>query len=190
LGLAFVALATAPSAAGAAPLDTVTATGSASSLYSNIQITAQSGSSGENPSGNVSLTIGNVIDISGPVTSLTVTGSDSGAGTSTASTVALIGVQTTQHGPQTVKLVDSGGNGLDTICVWSGAPPDCTMILGGEPFNVSSPLSNGRAVVFDAPLLPTSKGQCLHGGWRNYGNAFKNQGQCVAFVEKQARQRL
>jgi hypothetical protein len=27
---------------------------------------------------------------------------------------------------------------------------------------------------------PTSKGQCKHGGWMNFG--FKNQGQCIAFV--------
>ncbi len=36
-------------------------------------------------------------------------------------------------------------------------------------------------------LLPTSKAQCKHGGWRDYPQ-FKNQGQCVAFVVKQARQ--
>jgi hypothetical protein len=38
-----------------------------------------------------------------------------------------------------------------------------------------------RATVFDARLLPTSKAQCKHGGWRNYPQ-FKNQGDCVRFV--------
>lgn len=28
----------------------------------------------------------------------------------------------------------------------------------------------------------TSKEQCKHGGWRTFGTAFKNQGDCVAFV--------
>jgi hypothetical protein len=32
-------------------------------------------------------------------------------------------------------------------------------------------------------LLPTSKEQCKKGGWKNFGTAFKNQGQCVKFVE-------
>ena len=32
------------------------------------------------------------------------------------------------------------------------------------------------------PFLPTSKDQCKHSGWRNYG-VFKNQGDCVNFVE-------
>jgi hypothetical protein len=34
------------------------------------------------------------------------------------------------------------------------------------------------------PCLPTSKDQCKNGGWRNYGTTFKNQGQCVAFVQR------
>ncbi len=36
-------------------------------------------------------------------------------------------------------------------------------------------------MVFDAPLLPTSKDQCKNGGWRNFPQ-FKNQGDCVSFV--------
>ena len=31
--------------------------------------------------------------------------------------------------------------------------------------------------------VPTSKEQCKNGGWRNFPE-FKNQGQCVAFVER------
>jgi hypothetical protein len=29
-------------------------------------------------------------------------------------------------------------------------------------------------------VRPTSKADCQHGGWRNYG--FQNQGQCIQFV--------
>jgi hypothetical protein len=32
------------------------------------------------------------------------------------------------------------------------------------------------------PRVPTNKEQCKHGGWHNFPK-FKNQGQCVAFVE-------
>jgi hypothetical protein len=35
------------------------------------------------------------------------------------------------------------------------------------------------------PPPPTSKQQCEHGGWRNFGSRFKNQGQCVSLVEHQ-----
>jgi streptogramin lyase len=33
-----------------------------------------------------------------------------------------------------------------------------------------------------ASPAPTSKNQCKHGGWRQFG--FSNQGQCVAFVQR------
>ena len=32
--------------------------------------------------------------------------------------------------------------------------------------------------------VPTGKDQCKNGGWRTFGPMFKNQGQCVAFVER------
>ena len=32
--------------------------------------------------------------------------------------------------------------------------------------------------------LPTTKEECKNGGWRNYGTTFKDQGQCVAFVQR------
>lgn len=31
-------------------------------------------------------------------------------------------------------------------------------------------------------LLPTSKDQCMKGGWKTFGSVFKNQGDCVSFV--------
>jgi hypothetical protein len=36
-------------------------------------------------------------------------------------------------------------------------------------------------------LLPTSKNQCKDGGWRTFGTAFKNQGDCVSFVATRGR---
>jgi hypothetical protein len=35
----------------------------------------------------------------------------------------------------------------------------------------------------DLAPLPTSREQCKNGGWMNCGTTFKNQGQCVSFVE-------
>jgi hypothetical protein len=40
-------------------------------------------------------------------------------------------------------------------------------------------------VVVDVPppaRTPASKDQCRGGGWRDFG--FRNQGQCIAFVER------
>ncbi len=60
----------------------------------------------------------------------------------------------------------------------------------GVRFNLSVPDTfSGPAnysldgVTLDStPNLPTSKDQCKNGGWRNYGRTFKNQGDCVSFV--------
>jgi hypothetical protein len=37
-------------------------------------------------------------------------------------------------------------------------------------------------VVPPPPSLPTTTAECKHGGWKNYGDVFKNQGDCVSFV--------
>ncbi len=181
LGLALTGLALAPVASGATPVDTVAATGSGGEFgeYSNININAQSGSSGENPSGTGSFTIFS-FHVSGPVTCLRVSGPDQGAGTTGSPTTAVLNIQDPSNGIVTVVLTDNGGNGTDVI----NAQPL------GRAFNDCSPaaplfaatLTSGRAVVFDAPLLPTSKEQCKKGGFRNY-TQFKNQGDCVSFVE-------
>ena len=31
-------------------------------------------------------------------------------------------------------------------------------------------------------ISPTSKAQCMNGGWKSFGTSFKNQGDCVSFV--------
>jgi hypothetical protein len=195
MGLALMALVFAPSASGAAPLDTVTVTGSTFaspgiSPISAIDIHAQSGTSGQNPSGSVQFTVGGSIFVSGPVTCLSVTGPDQGGGISTAPTTAILGFddQTFLHAIQTFKIVDNGGNGADTmsaVSIGGRAPSDCSP--ASPPVSPPLTLTNGRAVVFDAPVLPTTKAQCKNGGWQNY-QQFKNQGQCVVFVVKQARQ--
>lgn len=59
---------------------------------------------------------------------------------------------------------------------------DCSLPFDGGVAR----LTNGRALAFDAPVLPTSKAQCKNGGWRNFPQ-FKNQGQCVAAFPRQMR---
>jgi hypothetical protein len=87
----------------------------------------------------------------------------------------------TNLGVVTIEVVDNGGNGSD---VWSAAPTtraptDCS------PFDLAGTtqrLTEGRALVFDAPLVPTTKAQCRQGGWQQFG--FTNHGRCVAFVSR------
>ena len=47
---------------------------------------------------------------------------------------------------------------------------------------------NGAApsVTITYTAVPTSIGQCKKNGWKNFGTMFKNQGQCVKFVEEHA----
>lgn len=163
LGVAFVALAFAPSAASAAPLDTVTATGGGPAApgfvgpFSDISISAQSGTSGQNPSGTVSFTIG-PFALSGPVTCLSVTGPDQGAGSAGSPTTAVLNfLESTGPfaGINTVELVDNGGNGADAIIATPDfrSPTDCSLPVPGT----AGTLTDGRAVVYDAPLAdPTS----------------------------------
>jgi hypothetical protein len=174
MGLVF-----APSAS-AAQLDTATATGSSGNeLFSNINISAQSGTSGQNPSGTASFTVLGIFGVSGPVTCLSVTGPDQGPGTVGSPTTAVLNFESSSVGVVTVQLVDNGGNGADVFGAEATgrSPTDCSPIT----FEGAVTLTNGRATVFDAPVLPTSQDQCKEGGWQTF-EVFKNQGDCVSFV--------
>ena len=106
LGLALMGLVFAPSAS-AAQLDTATATGSTGNgFFSNINISAQSGTSGQNPSGTASFTVQNAVDVSGPVTCLSVTGPDRGAASVGSPTTTVLNFQSSNYGVVTVTLTD------------------------------------------------------------------------------------
>ncbi len=95
---------------------------------------------------------------------------------------------------QPVTAVTPVGQGDTFTSVCTGAPQAWTLVATGA-FTVGSARAdafinnNGNtgsstAVIslIDAPPpLPTSKEQCMNGGWKNYG-VFKNQGDCVSFV--------
>jgi hypothetical protein len=186
LGVALIAMVLRPSVSSAAiPQDTVSATGTGSfpvgsGGYFNIAITAQSGPSGENASGTAAFNLGSPdgLLVSGPVTCLSVTGPDRGVGTPETPTTAVLNLQSNQFGVVTVKLVDNGGNGTDVMSALPELSTTCSLPFEG----LTVTLTNGRAVIFDAPPLPMSKDQCKDGGWRNFPQ-FKNQGDCVSFVE-------
>jgi hypothetical protein len=201
LASAFVGgIGTANAAPPSAPLDTVSATGESAVIltpfpvfpppqFTGINISAQSGTAGQNPTGFASYTFG-PFHQSGSVTCLRVTGPDRGAGTPGAPTTAVLNF--VDQPPDffagdviTVQLVDKGGNGQDVMGISADttgtrAPGDCPVQFTADPF-ASAPLTSGRAIVIDATPLPTSTDQCKNGGWRNFPG-FTNQGDCVSFV--------
>jgi hypothetical protein len=125
-----------------------------------LRVDARSGPSGENPTGH--FTCGTFFD--GPVTCLSVRGN-----------VALLTTQTPQFGAVGVRITDNGPSN-DQVEAFPGAgcPTPLSFYIG---IGVA-----GDITVVDAPPGPTSKEQCKNGGFAQFG--FKNQGQCVAFVQR------
>jgi len=138
---------------------------------------ARSGPSGENPTGSVHLTaFPEGVDITLPVTCLNVVDNRATIGTFASGFALFFFVE------------DNDGVGQDHV-LWgftpsASAPTACPATPDGVPFSFSESgtINTGDVVVIDAPSLPTSKDQCKNGGWRNFPG-FKNQGDCVNFVE-------
>jgi hypothetical protein len=124
------------------------------------------------------------LTVSGPVTCLNVDGPDQGAGRPGAPTTAVLAFDSSQgptdFGIVTVLIIDNGGNGTDIFVPRIFGSGDCSP-FGAAP-TPEFTLASGRAVVFDASVVPTSKDQRMNGGHVSFG--FKNQGECVAFVER------
>ncbi len=183
----FVPGSSATAAPSPSPLDTVNVQESGGFVFDLVNITAQASPTGQNVSGTATVSLRGAFAVSGPVTCLSVTGPDQGGGTPSAPTTATLNFQD-PRGVLTARIVDNGGQSSnpDEIQVFAGgrAPTDCSPLAPG--FGIDELLTAGRAVVFDAPLVPTSKDQCKDGGWRSFGTMFRNQGQCVAFVERGA----
>jgi hypothetical protein len=136
-----------------------------------IDVDAHSGPSGENPTGNASISL-RANFIGGPVTCLTVTGNR-----------AVVGGEFAGFGYLFV-LVDNAATGTPDR-FGSGDPgQDSPTSCPANPAVALDPIESGDLVVHDARPFPTSKDQCKNGGWRNFGTRFKNQGQCIAFVER------
>jgi hypothetical protein len=137
--------------------------------FTVIDIDATSGPSGENPTGQVRFDVFDFLNVGGPVTCLAVSGN-----TATINIDDQIG----GFGVVTVQVVDGQPDSFDAAPT-GRAPTDCSPL---PPSGLEGPVvSGGDIVVVDAPPLPTSKEQCKKGGWRDFPQ-FKNQGQCIAFV--------
>jgi hypothetical protein len=177
-----------PSVSSAAPpaptfLDTAKASGDNLVLDDfsafDIDVDASSGPSGEDPGGHVSFGFNplfGVEPVTGPVTCLEVTGNTA------VMTVAGPFASFPNFPAFTVKVVDNGGSGLDRFQYFP-IPPENSQYLDCRanpiPTDFGGPLI-GRAEVFDSPPPPTSKRQCMHGGFAQFG--FRSAGQCIAFV--------
>jgi hypothetical protein len=135
------------------------------------ELSATSGPGGEDPTGHGTVTARGIGTLfSGPVTCLAVHGNTAtinfeDQATEVAGTIFT--VQVTDGQPDTLGLALPGR-----------APADCSP----SPFG-QAPILTGNITVVDAEPLPlTSKDQCKEGGWEQFG--FKNQGRCVAFVQR------
>lgn len=142
---------------------------------------ASSGPSGQTPTGTVTLVLdfANAADVAFArynVTCLEVSGNRATVG----------GVLAFQLGgpplpPNALFYVEDGVGGAPDGAQFGGgvsSPP--TTCPDPLPPGTLTPSVGRDLIVHDAVDLPSSPRQCFGGGWRAFG--FKNQGQCVAFV--------
>ena len=61
--------------------------------------------------------------------------------------------------------------------------PQSGTLVPKSPATVATGEGPIGIAVSPLPRVPTSKEQCKNGGWRNFPQ-FKNQGQCIAFVNR------
>ena len=135
----------------------------------DLEINATSGPSGENPTGHAQFRVlDTTFYVRGPVTCLRVSGNTATINfQDTVNSLGVVTMQVVDNNPDTFQ--SAPGLRASTDC--SPLPPDLGIV---------GPLSTGDIVVVDAPPLPTTVGQCLHGGYAQFG--FRNVGQCVVFV--------
>ncbi len=191
----------APSLAGAAPrpaptalVDSVVGAGTAGGF--DFSLSVQSGPEGQNPVGTFEIPA--LFTGEGFPTCLSVQGRSAVVGVSYPQPFSSTGLSgflaaLTDNGSA------SGGAPVDTVDFFSFNDPSGVSLTTGGPTTCPAPggppppfsffptpfvLDSGDITITDAPSLPTSKEQCKNGGWRQFGKAFKNQGQCVAFVQR------
>jgi hypothetical protein len=137
------------------------------------QSSATSGPSGENPTGTVSANF-NEPFFDGSVTCLSVDDN-----------VALLKTQDASFGELlSFRVADNAGRGVGDLVETTFATGTASECAVPETSYIRMDrVTSGDITVVDAPPSPTSKDQCKNGGWRSFGDTFKNQGQCVAFLE-------
>ena len=129
-------------------------------------LTATSGPSGENPTGEIVWNSNLLFFDSGPITCLAVSGN-----------TATFNFASRELGGEivTVHVVDDSPDTLSILRL-QRVPTDCSP----PPEEDVAPLTSADITVVDAQATPTTIDQCRHGGWQQFG--FKNLGRCVAFV--------
>jgi hypothetical protein len=139
------------------------------------ELTATSGPNGENPSGEVGWAQDEMFGDVGPVTCLAVSGNSA--------TLNYVSVRFARQ-IITIHVVDDsptlppGSNDTFSLQFLGRAATDCAppteMFVLGQ--------GSGDITVVDAQPPPTTRGQCLNNGWKQFG--FANQGLCLAFVSR------
>jgi hypothetical protein len=131
------------------------------------ELSATSGPNGEDPTGEIVFNFVQIFD-SGPVTCLAVSGN-----------TAIFNFRSEFLGGLTVtaQVVDDSTDTFSILAV-GRSTIDCSP---SSP-TTAAPLIRGDLKVVDAQPPPTSKAQCVNGGWRQLG--FANQGLCIAFVNR------
>jgi hypothetical protein len=130
------------------------------------KLTATSGPNGENPTGEIAWTGNGIVD-HGPITCLAVSGN----------TASFNYVSSFLPGGPIVtgQVVDDNPDTFSTFLVGRAAT-DCSPPPG---VLIAQWVRGGDITVIDAQV-PTTRDQCLNGGWKQFG--FANQGQCIKFV--------
>jgi hypothetical protein len=182
LAIGAIGSATAAAQAQTVGQDRVTGSGVAIPDFDSFAFSATSDPSGANPSGSASWNnfYGNpFFHFEGSVVCLHVDGNQ-------ANMVVKVDLahSTIAFESFTFHLVDGGpaDSGQDRID-WTFGPLPTSCDQAPTPSS-SSTVTSGDIVIEDAPEVPASKAQCKNNGWKSFGSLFKNQGQCVAFVER------
>lgn len=178
--------------------DSVAGSVSSAMFVAEGSIEVRSGPSGEDPSGTFSFESATRMSgehfVSSSISCVAVSGS-----TAVVGGFGVLGTDTT--GPQGQVVHTVRDTGFIVVVRDNGSPlppPPGSPAIMVDDFNygyVAKPdcaapgitpvrWSFGDFTVIDAPSTPTSKAQCKHGAWRRYGTAFRDQGQCVASVER------
>lgn len=138
---------------------------------------AHSGPLGENPTGTARTGL-RVGQWGGPVTCLTAIGNR-----------AVIGGQNLfAERSYLFEVEDNAASGtpdrFGRFELLPDEPPPTTCPHPDDLDTGLAPIESGDLVVHDAvPLVPTTKEECKDGGWRDFPQ-FKNQGDCVSFVNQ------
>jgi hypothetical protein len=171
----------------------------APALFRTLGANARSGPAGEDPDGTMTWGepfAGGFSNSETEVSCLSIADHVAIIGVQGRTTITVIFGGVTVSAAGLIRVTDGGGpaSGLDTFefdvqqnpptfppLPPLPAPTDCSSFPSGKPVFTNE---EGDLVVTDVDPLPTSRGLCKDGGWKAFGDAFANQGRCVAFVER------